>query len=118
MDGDGHVVGQVADGGVYRVGVHRDVLLRVVAELSELFLYLRVPEHRDRRVVELQIAAARLVEVGDLFAIAPREVGPEVVEVRVMSETHPTRYSTPVTRHFLSKYLFMARFVSPIPANA
>ena len=83
MDRDRHVVGHVADRVVHRLRIGRDVLLGVVADFAEGLLHLRVAEHGDGGVVDLQIAAARLVQVGDLLAIALREIGPEVVEVRI-----------------------------------
>ena len=73
----------VADRRVHRLRVHRGVLLRLVAELAERLLHLRVAHHRDRRVVDLQIAAAGLVEVGDLLAVGLRQIGPELVQVRI-----------------------------------
>src|SRR5438874_13421142 len=60
VDAHRHVVRHLADRLVDRPGVHLGVLLWIVAELLEVFLHLGVAPHRDRRVVDLQIAATRL----------------------------------------------------------
>src|SRR5678816_761259 len=74
VDANRHVVGDVADRGVDGLRVDRHVPLRIVTELAELLLHFRIAEHRDGGVVDLQVAAARLVEVGDLLAVALREI--------------------------------------------
>src|ERR1051326_3772982 len=57
----GHVVRNILDGGIHGVDIHHGVLLRIVSELAEMILHGRVTHHCNGRVVDLKIAAARIV---------------------------------------------------------
>ena len=80
---DEQVVGTVGDHRVHRVTVAEDELVGIVAADGHLGPEVRVAQVGEAHVVELQVAAAGGVQLGDLGAIGVDEIGPVLVEIRV-----------------------------------
>ena len=77
MHRDRHVGGNVRHRRVDEVGVERAELVRIVAALGHLVAILRIAQHGDEHLVELQIAAAGVGEAAHRLFVGVAEIGPE-----------------------------------------
>ena len=77
--------GNVRHRRVDQVGVERAELVRIVAALRHLLAVLRIAQHGDEHLVELQVAAAGVGEAAHRLLVGVAEVGPELVHVRIGS---------------------------------
>jgi hypothetical protein len=83
VDADDHVVGLVADRIVDDARVEARQLVGVHAALAGVLTLRVVAQIREVGVVELEVAAARIGEAGDLGAVGGGEVGVELLKVRI-----------------------------------
>ena len=83
VDGDGEVVGAAGDRRVDQLGVGVGEGVGIVAALDGAGAHDGVAQVGEVGVVELEVAAAGVVEGGDLGPVARREVGEEHLEVGV-----------------------------------
>ncbi len=83
MHGDGHVGRLVGERCVGHLRVDRRQVVRVVAALPGMLALLGIADHRPGGVVELQIAAAGVVEGTDRLLPGSSNVGKEDVKVRI-----------------------------------
>ena len=83
MGAHGEVAGPVAQGRLDQLHGEGELVIRIVALLSPAGPHLLVAEIGEAHVVELEIPAARGVEVGDLRAIRRGQVLHEGVEVGI-----------------------------------
>ncbi len=83
MHGDGHVGGLVGQRGVGHLGIDRRQLVGIVAARLRLLALLGIADHRPGGVVELQIAAAGVVEGADRLLPGGSDVGEEGIEVGI-----------------------------------
>jgi hypothetical protein len=79
MHGDGHVGGNVGHGSVDEIAVELGKLLRIVAAAHLRLAIVRVAQHGDEHLVELQIAAAGVGKGAHRLAISGSEIGEELV---------------------------------------
>src|SRR5262245_749696 len=88
MHRDDHVGWDIGHGGVDQLAVKHADLVRVVAALLGGLAILRVTEHGDVDLVELQVAAAGIRERTHGFAIRLPEIGEEFIELRIDRLAH------------------------------
>ena len=83
MHGDREIRRPSFERHVDRLRIRLWQVLGVVAVLAEVLPHLLVAEIREAHVVELQIAAAGVVEMADRLAVGRAEIGPELVELGI-----------------------------------
>jgi hypothetical protein len=71
----GHVGRPILDDRCDQVSVLADELGRVLAALSDDVLVLGVAQHRQRHLVDLEVAATGGVQIGDLLTVNCGDVG-------------------------------------------
>src|SRR5205807_1513276 len=83
VNADGHVGRPVRDRLVDRLDVELDERIGIAAGSSDLFADYGIAQHRDRDLVELDVAASGGGERGDLLGIGFCEIGEERGCVRI-----------------------------------
>src|SRR6516165_4453442 len=88
MHGDAHIGGNIGYRRVDEIAIKLCELLWIVAVTRLRLAIIRVAQHRDKDLVELEVAAAGIGKGAHRLAISGAEVGEEVIEIGVDAGAH------------------------------